>query len=92
MRKEKRTENAVLLATMHSSKGLEFETVFVIDVCEGVTPYKKAIKDSELEEERRLFYVATTRAKTHLYLYTVEQIFNKEAKPSRYLRELDWDG
>lgn len=92
MRKEKRTENAVLLATMHSSKGLEFETVFVIDVCEGVTPYKKAIKDSELEEERRLFYVAMTRAKTHLYLYTVEQIFNKEAKPSRYLRELDWDG
>ncbi len=82
-------DEAVMLATMHGSKGLEFEAVFIIDACEGVTPHKKALRDSELEEERRLFYVAMTRAKKYLYIYSVKNIFNKEMEPSRFLKELE---
>ena len=49
---------------MHSSKGLEFDIVFIIDANEGVCPHKKAILDEDIEEERRMFYVAMTRAKS----------------------------
>lgn len=45
----------MVLATLHSSKGLEFEKVFLIDVNEGITPYKKAVLQPDMEEERRLF-------------------------------------
>ena len=58
-------KSGVTLTTMHSSKGLEYEVVFVMDINEGVTPHKKAVKEADLEEERRLFYVAVTRAKTY---------------------------
>lgn len=83
--------DGVILSTMHKSKGLEFETVFIIDACEGVTPHKKSVSDAELEEERRMFYVAMTRAKKHLYIDTVKQIFNKKVEPSRYIGELEFD-
>ncbi len=52
--------------TIHAAKGLEFDTVFVIQANEGRIPYKKAEKAEEIEEERRLFYVAMTRAKNRL--------------------------
>ena len=54
---------SVTLATLHSAKGLEYENVYLIDVNEGVMPYKKAVLDTEIEEERRMFYVGMTRAK-----------------------------
>lgn len=90
-KKQDKDRDAVMLSTMHASKGLEYEAVFIVDVCEGVTPHKKAVKDEELEEERRMFYVAMTRAKRYLYLYVVEKIFNKTMKPSRYIGELEFD-
>ena len=48
----------VTMTTMHSSKGLEYDTVFIIDANEGITPHKKAVFDVDIEEERRMFYVA----------------------------------
>ena len=81
----------VTLTTMHSSKGLEYEVVFVMDINEGVTPHKKAVKEADLEEERRLFYVAVTRAKTYLFLYSVKELYQKDAQISRYIGELRYD-
>ncbi len=88
----KRMDNqGVTLTTMHSAKGLEYEVVFVMDMNEGVTPHKKAVKDADLEEERRLMYVALTRAKTYLFLYSVKEMYQKTVKPSRYLAEIRYD-
>ena len=84
-------KSGVTLTTMHSSKGLEYEVVFVMDINEGVTPHKKAVKDADLEEERRLFYVAVTRAKTYLFLYSLKELYQKDAQISRYIGELRYD-
>ena len=84
-------KGGVTLTTMHSSKGLEYEVVFIMDINEGITPHKKAIKEADLEEERRLLYVALTRAKTYLFLYSVKELFQKEAKISRYIGEIRSD-
>src|SRR5690606_8544799 len=54
--------DSITIATMHSSKGLEYQVVFIIDANEGITPHKKAVLEPDIEEERRLFYVAMTRA------------------------------
>ncbi|MFH5804925.1 ATP-dependent helicase [Alienimonas sp. DA493] len=59
-------EETVTLSTMHSAKGLEFEAVYVLNACRGGIPSDQAEDDAALEEERRLFYVALTRARTHL--------------------------
>ncbi|MCD8365449.1 MAG: ATP-dependent helicase [Clostridiales bacterium] len=80
--------SAVRFSTLHASKGLEFDTVFLVDVNENIVPYKKAFLDAEVEEERRLFYVGMTRAKKRLYLLHSGQIHNKEASPSRFLEEI----
>lgn len=58
-----RPRPGVRLMTIHASKGLEFKQVFLIAANEGRIPYQKAKTDKEIEEERRLFYVAMTRAK-----------------------------
>ncbi len=84
-------QKGVTLTTMHSAKGLEYEVVFVMDINEGITPHKKAVKDADLEEERRLLYVALTRAKTYLFLYSVKELYQKEAKASRYISEIRYD-
>ena len=84
-------KSGVTLTTMHSSKGLEYEVVFVMDINEGETPHKKAVKEADLEEERRLFYVAVTRAKTYLFLYSVKELYQKDAQISRYIGELRYD-
>ena len=73
---------------MHASKGLEYQAVFLPDAIEGVTPYKKALKEEELEEERRLFYVALTRAKQYLYVITIKSLFGKPQTPSRFVGEM----
>ena len=79
--------DAVTLATLHSSKGLEFLIVYIVDVNEGIMPYKKAVLEKELEEERRMFYVGMTRAKHALTLCTVNNINNKTMECSRFLNE-----
>lgn len=81
-------KNGVVVTTMHSAKGLEFDAVFILEANEGLSPYKKAVKPEELEEERRMFYVAMTRARKHLHIYEVCEYYNKELEPSRFLNEL----
>lgn len=85
--KRNHTES-VMIATMHSSKGLEFNTVFIVDANEGITPHKKAVLPEDLEEERRLFYVAMTRAKENLYIYSARDRFNKVSERSRFIDEI----
>lgn len=80
--------SCITFSTMHASKGLEFDNVYIIDVNEGVMPYAKAVFESEQEEERRLFYVAMTRAKKKLVISSVEKRHNKTLQPSRYIKEL----
>lgn len=89
--KQNENEDAVELATMHGSKGLEYKTVFIMDVNEGVSPYKKALLDADIEEERRLFYVAMTRAKDELNILYVKERFGKKVKPSRFIKEIVGD-
>jgi DNA helicase-2/ATP-dependent DNA helicase PcrA len=81
------TDNAVTLATLHSSKGLEFDTVFIIDVNEGIMPYKKAVLDKDIEEERRLFFVGMTRVRKRLYLSSVSALRDESAEVSRFIGE-----
>ncbi len=78
---------SVALATLHSAKGLEYNDVYIIDVNEGIMPYKKAVLDNEIEEERRMFYVGMTRAKKHLHLYSVAQMNHKDTDVSRFIKE-----
>ena len=86
--KKAKDKEGICLMTMHGAKGLEFDTVFVIQSNEGVIPYKKAKLDAEIEEERRMFYVAMTRAKQRLIISYVKTKNGKEASPSRFVSEL----
>ncbi|MBO5460953.1 MAG: ATP-dependent helicase [Ruminococcus sp.] len=82
------TGEGVRMMTMHAAKGLEFDTVFIIQANEGRIPYQKALKEENEEEERRLFYVAMTRAKELLQITYVKQKNGKEKSPSRFIDEL----
>lgn len=79
--------DAVTLSTFHSSKGLEYRNVYLIDVNEGIVPYKKAILEKDIEEERRLFYVGMTRAKEKLSIYSVKSVNDKSTSVSRFVEE-----
>ncbi len=81
----KKEEDAIMLATLHGSKGLEFKEVFLVDVNEGNIPYKKASAQADFEEERRLFYVGMTRAKDKLHIFYVKERYGKEQDPSQFL-------
>ena len=90
------TEDSVTLMTLHSAKGLEFPTVFLVGMEEGIFPgYKSISEPKELEEERRLCYVGITRAKEHLYLTCSKQrtIFGSTSynPVSRFLKEIPED-
>ena len=85
-KQEKETEG-VLISTMHGVKGLEFDRVYILNVNEGSIPYKKAVLEPALEEERRLFYVGMTRAKKKLTLCYVKRQYEKDREPSRFLKE-----
>ena len=74
--------------TMHSAKGLEYEAVFIIDANEGITPHKKAILDADIEEERRMFYVAMTRAKKRLYIFNTKLQYGKPVNVSRFVEDI----
>ena len=86
--KSQKEKNRVSLMTMHGSKGLEFDRVYIIDACEGITPYKKAVFDAEIEEERRMFYVAMTRARKELGIFYPLKRYNKDMDASRFVREI----
>lgn len=81
----------IRLMTFHGSKGLEFKHVYVVSVNEGITPYKKAKDETDIEEERRMFYVALTRAKEELLISYIKDENNKNKdrlKPSIFVAEL----
>ena len=78
----------VTLTTMHSAKGLEFDTVYIVGAVEGLIPHERSRTAAELEEERRLFYVGATRAKRHLYILVIKKRHEKDVEPSRFIKEL----
>ena len=86
--------DTVKLTTVHQSKGLEFDVVFVIGVADGMFPGRRAIEANDVEEERRLFYVAVTRAKNELYI-CYPKVASRAGPggmlltPSRFITELD---
>ena len=82
-------EKGVSLMTMHSSKGLEFRVVYILDANEGITPHHKAVLDPDVEEERRMFYVAMTRAKERLHIYYVRERYHKKQEKSRFAEEAE---
>lgn len=85
--KLRENQDGVVICTMHSSKGLEFPIVFIPEANEGITPYQKAVLKEEIEEERRLFYVAMTRAKELLYVFSIKERFHKPLEISRFVTE-----
>lgn len=85
-RPEKGTD-CVSLMTMHSSKGLEFPVVYILDANERVTPHHKAVLEADLEEERRMFYVAMTRAKDRLHVCYAKERYGKGQERSRFVDE-----
>lgn len=89
---KKKSENAVFLGTMHRSKGLEWDNVFIVDCNKSIIPFKKAVSDAEIEEERRLFYVAVTRAKKNCYVLNfLSKSGGKshQSMPSPFINELN---
>lgn len=81
-------QSGVHLLTMHSSKGLEFKQVYIIDANEGITPYAYKGIVNDLEEERRMFYVAMTRAKDSLHIFSPAYHNGKKVKKSCFVTEL----
>ncbi|MBR3243004.1 MAG: ATP-dependent helicase [Parasporobacterium sp.] len=82
---EAAAHSGIRLMTMHASKGLEFSYVYLPDLNENVLPVKQAERPEQIEEERRVFYVAMTRASKGLEIYFPEKMRGKEAVPSRFL-------
>ena len=89
---EKDAADQVQLMTFHASKGLEFPVVFIIDVNEGVVPHWKAGCREEREEERRMFYVAMTRAKEELHVCTCRKRFRRDAEESQFIADYEHTG
>ncbi len=81
-------QDAVQLSTIHRSKGLEYDTVFIGGLAEGILPYKKAVAGEALREETRLCYVAITRARENLFLMTASQYGGKPREMSRFVQIL----
>ncbi len=81
--------DSIAIMTLHGAKGLEYDVVFIPDLNEGMIPYKKAVLDAEIEEERRMLYVGMTRAKKKLYLSYVRVMRGKQVQPSCFLKEID---
>ena len=81
-------EDCVSLLTMHASKGLEYDAVYLPDCNEGTIPHKKSMKGEQVEEERRMFYVAMTRARKRLTLLWVAGTKEEPGFLSRFLSDL----
>lgn len=85
------SKSNISISTIHSSKGLEYDNVFIIDLIDGEFPQKSILNSFDeklLEEERRLFYVAMTRARKRLFLYTIKERNNLHVEPSIFYNEL----
>ncbi len=77
----------VRLLTMHGAKGLEYDVVYIPDANDGLMPHKKAATESDKEEERRMFYVAMTRAKNDLRVYFTRERYGKASEMSPFVGE-----
>ncbi len=92
---EEETSHGVHLMTLHSSKGLEFQNVFIIGMEEQLLPHRSSIEEDNIEEERRLAYVGITRARRHLTMTLAQSRRQygsvKKCEPSRFLEELPQD-
>ena len=87
-RRKPEEEKGIRFMTYHSAKGLEFDEVFLPDCIEGIIPDGRAKKPEEIEEERRSFYVALTRARKGIHIYVTKTRYNKKVYPSRFIPEL----
>ena len=87
-RQQQQLTDCVSLATLHSAKGLEYPIVHILDVNEELMPYKKALLDADLQEERRMFYVGITRAKEELHIHSVKKFNGREVEISRFVSEM----
>ena len=85
--------DAVTLMTMHASKGLEYRIVYIIDANSGIVPFWKCASEKEVQEERRLFYVAMTRAKENLVIASTDIVIQsgrpRISKPSPFISQID---
>ena len=88
--------NGVIFTTMHSAKGLEFDNVYIIGVNDGTIPHEKSYdieddekRDEQIEEERRLMYVAITRAKDRLCISCPQNKYGKKVSISRFINEIE---
>lgn len=85
---KQKNPRGIVISTLHSIKGLEYNRVYLYDVNEKIIPYHKAVLESDLEEERRLFYVGMTRARERLFIWNTKKRFDKKQEPSMFLEEL----
>lgn len=86
-KEQNKPTEGVNLMTMHSAKGLEYPIVYILDANDTVMPHHKAVLDHDIEEERRMFYVAMTRAKERLHVYAVADRYGKKQELSRFVNE-----
>jgi DNA helicase-2/ATP-dependent DNA helicase PcrA len=82
-------KSSIILSTIHSCKGLEFENIFISGANEGIIPSNKG-EEELIEEERRLFYVAMTRSKLNLYICSYDEKYGKKQEVSRFLKEINF--
>ena len=86
-RSRQRSREGVMISTLHASKGLEYTSVHLPNLNEGIVPYHKAVLEAEMEEERRMLYVGMTRAARKLSLYYLRKYHGREMEASRFLKE-----
>ncbi|MDT8715208.1 ATP-dependent helicase [Clostridium sp. 19966] len=85
--KRKSNEDGVVLSTIHGVKGMEFNNVFIVNCINGQIPYERENKKTNIEEERRLFYVAITRAKENIFMFSPGVFKEKTVEISPFINE-----
>lgn len=88
VKKQTISTDGVNIMTMHGSKGLEFKVVFILNVNQGIIPTSRAIRKQDYEEERRLLYVAMTRAEKYLHIFLIGENLGFPVEPSMFLNEI----
>ena len=88
LRERKEDPRGVTVSTIHGAKGLEYDAVFLPDLSEGILPHSRALSEDREEEERRMFYVALTRARRLAFLSWTSGSRGEKGQPSRFLREM----
>ena len=84
----KSDNRGINIMTMHGAKGLEYKAVFLLDVNQGIIPTSKALREKDIEEERRVFYVALTRAAEILCVYGIAESLGCEVEMSVFAKEI----